>query len=675
MKVTLRLLLLTIIIHQLSMINCSAQWVTHSPATVPARTVNCLATSGNNIFAGTASGVYLSSDTGHTWTQVNNGLTDTAVFALTVNGSNIYAGVNGGAYLSTNNGGSWTALNNGLSRTSKVVYSMASNATYIFAGIEGGGVYRFSVDTGTTWVAANTGLATTFPTSLAASGNNVYIASQYGGVYVSYNNADSWARTAGIGLGADTIINALALSGTQIYIGTDFQGAMVSSDSGGHFTGINDGFPLGVFNDFNVFSFVVNGSQLFAGTQSSGIYLSTNNGATWASVGAGIPVCYVNSLVILDSVVFAGTSIAGVWQQGLSGASNPSSVLTVSQGVTSPDCLGGSTGSISDTVTGGVLPYRLYATADGVHYFYDNHFTSVGTLLNLTPGTYTVTIADTENHAITIIAEIYEPNQLTVSVSLSTDTLCPGQSATGVATASGGTPPYQYLWTVEGVNLIYGDSVDSLHVGVFNVIVVDHNTCDAAVNDTIHACTTGNTCSAFFMLYPDTLIPHHWYALNQATGTGPISYVWNWGDGSPTDTGATPSHIYADSGYYNICLTITDSTGCTSSHCSTPIFLRSTESLMITVNVVTQLPISTGIVSASGLIITTSIYPNPATNQLLIKATNYQPNWLTIYDMDGRVVTGQRFTPQVDISTLAPGIYFIELSNENVTERKRFVKL
>jgi hypothetical protein len=102
---------------------------------------------GSNIFAGTAAGVYLSTDSGTSWAAVNSGLTNTniAVQSLAVSGSNIFAATfYSGVFLSTNNGTSWTAVNTGLPANT-MVYSLAVSGSNIFAGTWGGGVWYRSL--------------------------------------------------------------------------------------------------------------------------------------------------------------------------------------------------------------------------------------------------------------------------------------------------------------------------------------------------------------------------------------------------------------------------------------------------------------------------------------------------------------------------------------------------
>jgi hypothetical protein len=73
--------------------------------------------------------------------------------------------------------------------------------------------------------------------------------------------------------------------------------------------------------------------------------------------------------------------------------------------------------------------------------------------------------------------------------------------------------------------------------------------------------------------------PYHGYEGSPVDfdGTGsfdpdgdPLTYDWDWGDGSPVslDAGPTPSHIYDDNGTYDVCLTVTDPFGLSDTSCT-----------------------------------------------------------------------------------------------------------
>jgi ligand-binding sensor domain-containing protein len=87
---------------------------------------------GTNVFAGIVeadvywgieAGVYISTDSGASWTQVSTGLTASVVHALSVSpngirpGTNLFVGTNAGVFLSTNNGTNWSAASTGLPLT------------------------------------------------------------------------------------------------------------------------------------------------------------------------------------------------------------------------------------------------------------------------------------------------------------------------------------------------------------------------------------------------------------------------------------------------------------------------------------------------------------------------------------------------------------------------------
>lgn len=121
-----------------------------------------------------------------------------------------------------------------------------------------------------------------------------------------------------------------------------------------------------------------------------------------------------------------------------------------------------------------------------------------------------------------------------------------------------------------------------------------YNVCLTVTLSNGQACTSCQTiivpgssgCSSNFAIYPDTTMPHSYIAYNLATGAGPLTYIWSWGDGTSSNT-AYPSHTYAAAGTYTICLTISDATGCSSNTCYQFALLRlAGVSSPVTINVV-----------------------------------------------------------------------------------------
>ena len=99
----------------------------------------------NNIYAGTDKGVYLSTDDGRTWVRKNEDflVKDFEVSTIATSGNNIFAGTGGaGIFLSTNNGSTWTPVNNGLSGKDIRVTEIAISENNIFIGIINSGVWK-----------------------------------------------------------------------------------------------------------------------------------------------------------------------------------------------------------------------------------------------------------------------------------------------------------------------------------------------------------------------------------------------------------------------------------------------------------------------------------------------------------------------------------------------------
>jgi len=321
-----------------------AQWVqTNTGLTSPnvhAFAVSPNGTGGTNLFAGTyGGGAFLSTNNGTSWTAVNTGLTSAFVFVFAVSpngtgGTNLpagqaglFAGTNSGVFLSTNNGTSWTAINTGL--TSTLVLALAvspdsggTGGTSIFAGTSRGGVF-LSTNNGTSWTQVNTGLMNTNVLSLAVSpkgtgGTNLFVGT-YDGVYLSTNNGTSWAR-AGLRI---AIVHALAVSGTNLFAATQ-SGVFLSTNNGTGWRAVNTGLT-----DTQVSSLAVSGTDLpagqaglFAGTN-SGVFLSTNNGTSWTAINTGLTNTTIETIAVIPNGtggqnLFAGTWGGGAWRRPLS---------------------------------------------------------------------------------------------------------------------------------------------------------------------------------------------------------------------------------------------------------------------------------------------------------------------------------------------------------------------
>jgi len=128
--------------------------------------------------------------------------------------------------------------------------------------------------------------------------------------------------------------------------------------------------------------------------------------------------------------------------------------------------------------------------------------------------------------------------------------------------------------------------------------------------------------------------------------TGNItSYLWNFGDATPTESNQNPMHSYQIPGSYTVTLTVTSDNGCSNSYDS--------------------------IVSSSGGIFELDFYsmslsPNPSENNCQIVSEKFFSGSMTIEDLNGAVIfekkiQGTQF--DIDLGTYSNGTYLVKLSN------------
>jgi choice-of-anchor A domain-containing protein len=179
-------------------------------------------------------------------------------------------------------------------------------------------------------------------------------------------------------------------------------------------------------------------------------------------------------------------------------------------------------------------------------------------------GEYDVVLKVTDCHGNSseFVKQIYIGSKPHASFNTLTNTGT-GQQYTFVSTSSTAVGPITYAWDLgNGVTSILNSPTVTLTPGTYNItlVVTGRSTCkDTAVqNITVTPApvanfTYGSTgCGTALETFVFT---------NTSSGVAaPLTYVWNFGDGS-TSTDASPTHAYLYPSNYTITLTVTDANG------------------------------------------------------------------------------------------------------------------
>lgn len=211
--------------------------------------------------------------------------------------------------------------------------------------------------------------------------------------------------------------------------------------------------------------------------------------------------------------------------------------------LTNVRCSGGSDGSVTLNPSGGTSPYTYAWSPSGGN----NAMAS-----NLSAGSYTCTITDSNGCATADTITILQPTAIT-AFAAATDAKCAASNGSAIVSASGGAGDFTYSWNPGGAT---NDSVSGLSAGTYIVTITDSNGC--ATSDTAIINNTGEPIDS--VCCGATITSGQNVVVSVVPGTSGNTYSWTPSSSLSCDTCASPIASPTVSTWYHV--TITDSLGC-----------------------------------------------------------------------------------------------------------------
>jgi hypothetical protein len=201
--------------------------------------------------------------------------------------------------------------------------------------------------------------------------------------------------------------------------------------------------------------------------QNVSCYKGSNGSIKLAATGGTPPYTFNGGGSIISNLT-AGTYNITVTDSnnctaGIAAIVGQSSQIIITDSVTNLPCTGGDSGVIRIYAVGGVPSYS---------YSWNNESTSA-TITSLVAGNYSVTITDSLGCTATLTANVSQSGDLTATPVIS-DVICYGlANGTIMANASGGTAPYNYVWS----NQDTGSEIMGLMAGAYTLTLTDNGNC------------------------------------------------------------------------------------------------------------------------------------------------------------------------------------------------------
>ncbi|MCW5922175.1 MAG: choice-of-anchor L domain-containing protein [Saprospiraceae bacterium] len=214
---------------------------------------------------------------------------------------------------------------------------------------------------------------------------------------------------------------------------------------------------------------------------------------------------------------------------------------TATTAATSVSCFGGSDGSVSVVPDGANPPYTFKLGAQT---------STTGIFQNLTAGLHIVTLTDATGCSVDLQVTVGSPSQCIVETNVLQNVSCfGGNNGSASASATGGTPPYTFVWSAGGQTT---PTVSNLSAGTYTVTVTDANGCTSTATATVTqpADLALSALGSFAKCFGE---PSGAATASAMGGVAPYNFVWSNGV-----NGTTNPNLLAG----NYFVTVTDANNC-----------------------------------------------------------------------------------------------------------------
>lgn len=248
-------------------------------------------------------GIYLSTNNGKDWTNINNGFTKTAVYGFTRTSDNVlFAGSEGGIYRSTDKGLSWLNISNNF--TDRPIYDFFCDKDKDEIVIASRGLVTKLTDKGMqSEIIPTDKLPTGYNTGVIKTNDEIYVCNPIG-VYKTSNNGQSWEfLTANLNVQLPNLQKIYLSSNGTIYSTGHNVGIIRSTDKGNTWDNVlmsDENHPINR-TYAPITNFICIDDTAFVCIYNSGIWVSTDNGTTWDKFTKNLADSVFNNILYLSS--------------------------------------------------------------------------------------------------------------------------------------------------------------------------------------------------------------------------------------------------------------------------------------------------------------------------------------------------------------------------------------